>query len=45
MAKVHPYHTDFEDHPAEDWNVYYDRDDCPDAGLILPHHRKARHWR
>ena len=39
MAKVQPYHTDFEEHPAEHRNVYHDRDDCPDGGLILPHHR------
>jgi hypothetical protein len=36
MAKVHPYHTDFEEHPAEHWNVYYDRDDCPAAHPSTP---------
>ena len=41
MAKVPPYHTDFEEHPAESRNVYHDHDNCPDGGLILPHHRKS----
>ena len=41
MAKVTPYHTDFEEHSAESRNVYHDHDNCPDGGLILPHHRKS----
>lgn len=41
MAKVPPYHTDFDEHPAEHRNVYHDHDDCPDGALILSHHRKS----
>ena len=41
MAKVPPYHTDFEEHPAEYRNVYHDHDDCLDGSLILSHHRKS----
>jgi hypothetical protein len=41
MAKVPPYHTDFDEHPAEHRNVYHDHDDCPDGALILLHHRKS----
>ena len=41
MAKVPPYSTDFEEHPAEYKNVYHDHDDCPDGRLILPHHRRS----
>ena len=40
MAKVPPFHTDFQEHPASHRAVYHDYDDCPDGGLILPHHRK-----
>ena len=41
MAKVPPYHTDFEEHPAESRKVYHDHNNCPDGRLILPHHRKS----
>jgi hypothetical protein len=41
MAKVPPFHTDFDEHPAENRKVYHDRDDCPDGGLLLPHHRSS----
>jgi hypothetical protein len=41
MAKVPPYHTDFEEHPAEYRDVYHGHDDCPDGRLILPHHRRS----
>ena len=41
MAKVPPYHTDFDEHPVERRNVYHDHDDCPDGALILLHHRKS----
>ena len=42
MAKVPPYHTDFEEHPAEYRDVYHSHDDCPDGRLRLPHHRRSR---
>ena len=41
MAKVSPFHTNLQDHPASYRQVYHDQDDCPDGGLILPHHRKS----
>ena len=41
MTKVPPYHTDFEEHPAEYRDVYHSHDDCPDGRLILPHHRRS----
>ena len=41
MTKVPPYHTDFEEHPAEYRDVYHSHDDCPDGKLILPHHRRS----
>ena len=41
MAKVPPYNTDFEEHPAEYRDVYHDHDDCPEGRLILPHRRKS----
>ena len=41
MAKVSPFHTDLQDHPASHRRVYHDQDDCPDGALILPHHRKS----
>jgi hypothetical protein len=41
MAKVAPFHTDLQDHPASRRSVYHDHDDCPEGALILPHHRKA----
>jgi hypothetical protein len=41
MAKVPSYHTDFEEHSADHGNVYHDHDNCPDGGLLLPHHRKS----
>jgi hypothetical protein len=40
MAKVSPFHTDLQEHPASHREVYHDQDDCPDGGLLLPHHRK-----
>ena len=40
MAKVAPFHTELQDHPASQRAVYHDHDDCPDGALILPHHRK-----
>ena len=46
MAKVPPYHTDFEEHPAEYRNVYHDHDDCPDGSAIIDltdHARTCRH--
>jgi hypothetical protein len=39
MAKVSPFHTDFDEHPVENREVYHDHDDCPDGGMLLPHHR------
>ena len=41
MAKVPPYLTDFDEHPAEHRNVYHDHDDCGDGALVLLHHRKS----
>jgi hypothetical protein len=41
MAKVPPFHTDFEEQSIENREVYHDHDDCPDGGLLLPHHRSA----
>ncbi len=41
MAKVAPFHTDLQDHPASHRSVYHDHDDCPEGALLLPHHRKA----
>lgn len=35
MAKVHPYLTDFEEHPAEHRNVYHDRDDARTVHTIV----------
>jgi hypothetical protein len=32
MTKVPPFHTDFDEHPAENREVYHDHDDCPDGG-------------
>ena len=40
MAKVAPFHTDLQDHPASHRGVYHDQDDCPEGALLLPHHRK-----
>ena len=40
MAKVAPFHTDLQDHPASQRRVYHDHDDCPEGALLLPHHRK-----
>jgi hypothetical protein len=40
MAKVAPFHTDLQDHPASHRGVYHDHDDCPEGALLLPHHRK-----
>jgi hypothetical protein len=41
MAKVAPFHTDLQDHPASQRRVYHDHDDCPEGALLLPHHRKS----
>jgi len=40
MAKVAPFHTDLQDHPASQRRVYHDHDECPEGALLLPHHRK-----
>jgi hypothetical protein len=40
MGKVPPFHTDFQEHPASHRGVYHDHDDCPEGGLLLPHHRR-----
>jgi hypothetical protein len=45
MAKVSPFHTDLQDHAASHREVYHDRDDCPDGGLLLPQWQKLRRYK
>ena len=41
MAKVAPFHTNSNEYPALNRNVYHDKDTCADGKKIKPEHRAS----
>jgi hypothetical protein len=39
MTNLSQYHTNSEEYPPKDREVYHDHEDCPDGKRILPKHR------
>jgi hypothetical protein len=40
-TKDPPYHTNSEEYPPRERNVYHDHNDCPDGRRILRQHREV----
>lgn len=41
MVKVAAYHTNSEEYPPKERNIYHDHSDCPDGRRIRPEHKRT----